>query len=90
MTDGFYHKKNDGTDRDSMGRLYFGGVVARFHLEIEGNGTSNKELEMRYATKGWKLWLVKELSKVSGGMDGLTRTNTGYTNQPDAVPGVEA
>jgi hypothetical protein len=31
---------------------------------------------------GWKKYLVRELSKVPGGMDGLTMTEKGYTNQP--------
>lgn len=29
----------------------------------------------------WKRWLVRELSKVPGGLDGLVKTESGYTNQ---------
>ena len=80
MTDGFYHKKNDGADRDSMGRLYFGGVSVRFGLDNPGK---DGELD---CSVNWKKYLVRELLKVSGGMDGLTMTDHGYTNQPDVVP----
>jgi hypothetical protein len=58
-----------------------------------GEKTPSPSVVAKYQTgafgewgKGWTKYLVRELSKVPGGMDGLTMTDRGYTNQPDAVP----
>jgi hypothetical protein len=88
MTDGFYHKKNDGADRDSMGRLYFGGVAARFGPDdIAGHGGCRRSAgyardcscgECRQTLRrniAWKKYLARELDKTKVKMQTLAEYN---------------
>ena len=62
---------SDGADRDGMGRRHFGGVTHKYHLD-------NSDA---FPGAGWVKYLVRELSRVPGGLEGLTNCGNHWTNR---------
>jgi hypothetical protein len=71
-------KIDDGAPRNGIGQL----------ISITATYEQGAELGQMF-NKSWKKYLVRRLSRVAGGMDGLTFTGKGYTNQPEAAPEVQ-